>query len=176
MSNLRDFTGKNRVFKGTLNMNDTGGIATDQTTIPLFNSTATTVNFAGAATALSMGTTSGSTTINNQFKVGSHYAVDARTTASLSTTSETSVDTTSTSSSKSIKYLVEATYSSDYQISEILIVTDGTNANLVEYGIVHTSASPLVSFDADVSGGNARLLATAATATTTLKIVKTTVV
>jgi hypothetical protein len=176
MSNLRDFTGKNRVFKGTLNMNDTGGIATDQTTIPLFNSTATTVNFAGAATSLSIGNTTGSTVVNNQFKIGSNAAMDARITATLSNTTQTSVDTTSTATSKSIKYLVQATYSTSYQISEILIVTDGTVANLVEYGIVHTSASPLVSFDADISSGDARLLATAATATTTLKIIKTTVV
>jgi hypothetical protein len=40
---------------GTLALNASGGITTNQTTFPLVNTTATTVNFAGAATTISMG-------------------------------------------------------------------------------------------------------------------------
>jgi hypothetical protein len=61
-------------------------------------------------------------------------------------------------------------------VSEILVVNNGSIANAVEYGIVHTSTNPLVSFDADISAGNVRLLATAVTATTTLKIVRMSII
>jgi hypothetical protein len=48
-----------------------GGIETTDTTINLFNNNATTINFAGDATSLFIGATSGSTTINNDlFVVG----------------------------------------------------------------------------------------------------------
>ena len=54
---------------GTLAVNASGGITTNQTTIPLVNTTATTVNFAGAATTLNMGASTGNTTVNNNLRV-----------------------------------------------------------------------------------------------------------
>lgn len=56
---------------GTLGVNASGGITTNQTTFPLVNTTATTVNFAGAATTLNVGATSGTLTLNNPTVVGS---------------------------------------------------------------------------------------------------------
>jgi hypothetical protein len=50
---------------GTLNANGSGGIVTNQTSFPLVNTTATTVNFAGAATTLTVGASTGTATINN---------------------------------------------------------------------------------------------------------------
>lgn len=51
---------------GTLSSLALGGsLTTTQTTQNVFNSTATTVNFAGAATTLSIGSSSGTTTVNN---------------------------------------------------------------------------------------------------------------
>jgi len=44
-------------------------VLTDSTSFDLLNTTATTVNFAGAATALSMGSSTGTTTINNNLSV-----------------------------------------------------------------------------------------------------------
>jgi hypothetical protein len=161
---------------GTLAVNANGGVTTNQTTFPLINATATTVNFAGAATALNVGATTGTTTVNHQLKVGTNLTIDSRITASLANTTQTSVDSVSATTVKSIKYLVEALHSGQYHVSEILVVNNGSIANAVEYGIVHTSANPLVSFDADISAGNVRLLATAATATTTLKIVRMSIV
>jgi len=54
---------------GTLAVNASGGITTNQTTFPLVNTTATTVNFAGAATAVNIGASSGTTTINNALSI-----------------------------------------------------------------------------------------------------------
>jgi hypothetical protein len=56
---------------GTIAANGTGGITTSQTTFPLVNTTATTVNFAGAATAVNIGATTGTLTLNNPTIVGS---------------------------------------------------------------------------------------------------------
>jgi hypothetical protein len=53
----------------TLAVNAAGGITTSQTTFPLVNTTATTINFGGAATALTIGATTGTTTIRNGLTV-----------------------------------------------------------------------------------------------------------
>jgi len=58
----------NTVASGDLAVNG-GDITTTETTFNLLNATATTVNFAGAATALNMGATTGTTTVRNNFEV-----------------------------------------------------------------------------------------------------------
>lgn len=62
---------------GTLALNASGGITTNQTTFPLVNTTATTVNFAGAATAVNIGASTGTTTVNNMFKVNYTGSTDS---------------------------------------------------------------------------------------------------
>ena len=57
-----------------------GDIATSDTTFNLINATATTVNFAGAATALTVGATSGSTTVRNNLSVTGNLTVQGTTT------------------------------------------------------------------------------------------------
>jgi hypothetical protein len=57
---------------GTLAVNGSGGITTTQTTIPLFNGTATTINFGGAATALNMGAATGSVTAAGNLFAGNN--------------------------------------------------------------------------------------------------------
>jgi hypothetical protein len=60
---------------GTLALNASGGITTNQTTFPLVNTTATTVNFAGAATSLNIGAATGTTTVNNALAVSNATTV-----------------------------------------------------------------------------------------------------
>jgi len=55
-----------------------------------------------------------------------------------------------------------------------LVIHNGTTASVTEYGAVSTG-NDLASFDADISGGNIRLLATPTNATTTFKLVRTTI-
>jgi len=57
-----------------------GDIATNDTTFNLINATATTVNFAGAATALNVGATSGSTNVRNNLTVSGNLTVQGTTT------------------------------------------------------------------------------------------------
>jgi len=62
-------------FLGTVNHN-AATFATNQTTYNLVNTTATNVNFAGAATALVMGAATGITTVRNKLIVGGDLEID----------------------------------------------------------------------------------------------------
>jgi hypothetical protein len=93
------------------------------------------------------------------------------TTASTSTTVQTIIASYSATTYGSAKLLVVAKRGSERQISELLIVHDGTTAVATEYGQVYTDAS-LATFDVTISGGNIRLLATANSATTTNYTIK----
>jgi len=63
----------------------TTSITTGSTTFALVNTTATTVNFAGAATTLSIGAATGTTTINNDAVVQGNLTVNGTTTTVNST-------------------------------------------------------------------------------------------
>lgn len=91
-------------------------------------------------------------------------------TATLATTTQSSIDTFAATKYRSCKYTVQATntITSEYQIIEILLIHDGTTAYVSAYGLVHTGSAELVAFDADINSGNVRLLATAASSNQTV--------
>jgi hypothetical protein len=68
---------------GTLAANGSSGITTTQTTFPLVNTIATTVNFAGAATVISIGATTGTTTINNNTTIKGNTLIGISTSANF---------------------------------------------------------------------------------------------
>ena len=70
---------------GILAVNASGGITTNQTAFDIVNSTATTVNIGGAATAVNIGAITGTLTVNNPTVVGT------QTTATLFNTAATTV-------------------------------------------------------------------------------------
>jgi hypothetical protein len=85
-------------------------------------------------------------------------------TATLTTTATTAdqvVDSWSATVFRTAKYTVQVhdTVNNYYHASEILIIHNGTTPHLTEYAIVFTDIS-LATFDADISGGNVRLLIT----------------
>jgi hypothetical protein len=81
---LSDETGTGSVVFST-SPQITTSLTTDSTTFSLINTTATTVNFAGAATAISIGAVSGTTTVNNDLSVTGNLTVNG-TTTTLNTT------------------------------------------------------------------------------------------
>lgn len=91
------------------------------------------------------------------------YGIDT-TETSTSATTQTVIHTMSASDFRSARFTIQVTNSTDstYHTTEILMVHDGTNANITEFGKVFT-ANEEATFDADVSSGNVRLLATPAT-------------
>ena len=69
----------NLTLSGDLKVNGCD-ITTDCTTFNLINTTATTVNFAGAGTAVNIGASSGNTTVNNNLIVSGNLTVSGTTT------------------------------------------------------------------------------------------------
>jgi len=94
------------------------------------------------------------------------------------TTTSTSADTVSSVSAtvnRSATFQVQVTRGTQYHMTTINVIHDGTNAFLSEYGTIRTGES-LATFDADISGGNLRLRVTpTSTASTVFKLSKTTI-
>ena len=96
--------------------------------------------------------------------------------ATTTTESQTSIDSFSASTYRSAKYQVQITRGSEYQVTEISIVHDGSDSYGTEYATLKTGAI-LSTFSTDISGGNVRLLATPSSSSSTVfKFTKTAIV
>ena len=94
------------------------------------------------------------------------------------TTTSTSADTVASVSAtvnRSATFQVQVTSGTQYHMTTINVIHDGTNAFLSEYGTIRTGEA-LATFDADISGGNLRLRVTPTSTTSTVfKLSKTTI-
>lgn len=90
--------------------------------------------------------------------------------------SEHVVDSFGATTYRTAKYVLQITDNENpqYHSSEILLIHDGTNAYLNEYGVV-TSNGILGTADADISAGVVRLKVTPTVANTNIKTVRTSV-
>jgi hypothetical protein len=91
-------------------------------------------------------------------------------TATLTTTATTAnqvVATLASATYRSVEFLVSITSSTNYYLTKILAVHDGTTVYMTQYGEIYSS-SALATFDMDISGGSIRLLTTPAQATSTV--------
>ena len=50
--------------------------------------------------------------------------------------------------------------STQYEVAELLLIHDGTDVHVTEYGNISTAASFCTDYSADINGGNVRILAT----------------
>lgn len=97
-------------------------------------------------------------------------------TSTLPTTTTTAnqvLDTFATAAFRTAKYTVQVhdTANNYYHSCEILLVHDGATVYMTEYAIVYTSIS-LATFNADIAGGNVRLLVTPTNNTNTIRVVR----
>lgn len=77
---------------------------------------------------------------------------------SLSTVSTTPIDTWAIATFRSAKYLVQITQGTNYQVSEIMLIHNGTTTSMTEYGVIETNGV-LATLTSDVNAGTtARLL------------------
>ena len=108
--------------------------------------------------------------------VGNHSSYTSSTSTN-STSNEATIDTFDGASVRGAKYVITAEdQSGNYQISEALVVHDGTTATITTYGTINTGSGNIAVFDAEYSGGNVLIKATPTTSNTTYKIVRTDVV
>tara|TARA_B110000046_G_scaffold143904_1_gene150973 strand:+ start:9596 stop:13042 length:3447 start_codon:yes stop_codon:yes gene_type:complete len=94
----------------------------------------------------------------------------------LATTTQSAIDTFANTKFRSCKYVIQATdtVSNEYQITEAVLIHDGSTAYISVYGIVHTGSAELFTLDADINSGNVRLLTTgASTNSTQYKLTRT---
>jgi hypothetical protein len=142
--------------------------------INLVGIAATNINVVGVVTATTfIGTLTGNvdaTTVDtDNLNIGTQ-SVSNTTTTSLSTLSATTIDSFATASFRSARVQVQITQSTNYQTSDVLIIHNGTTADLVEYGSIATN-DYLGTFSAIVSGGNCLLQINMSSATSsTVKV------
>jgi len=161
----------NSTTAGTLNL------TTDVTTgiVNLYTSVTTgTVNLAtGGASTINLGDTSSNVRVGT-LSLGDRTYESTSETASITSASATPVSSFAAATYRSAKYILQVTCTSGtdnatYQVSEILVIHNGTTATMTDYGVVKTGANNLVTFTADISGSDVRLLAQA-TAGNTIKV------
>jgi len=106
---------------------------------------------------------------------GTNYAALSSNTFTTSSTSQVSVDSFSTSTYRGAKYFAQMTSGSSYHIIELNVVHDGTTVYLAQYGEIFTGSS-LGTFNASITSGVLNLLFTATNSTTTVKLMRTSIV
>lgn len=83
----------------------------------------------------------------------------------------TTLDSFSATTYRSARYVVQVTRGADYQVSEVLMLHNGTTATAVEYGTIQTNGN-LGVVTADISSGSARLRFVASGTTNNVRITK----
>lgn len=158
-------------FDGTGNVTVTTagtGISVSGTAVSI-DSTVATLTGTQTLTNKSLGSfdqKTGSTSIANQSVVQ----------ATVATTTQTAVDTFATTTYRSAKYVIQITQGSNYQVSEIMVIHNGTATTTAEYAMMNTNGV-LGTLATDINAGNVRLLVTMASATSaTINITRTAIV
>ena len=102
------------------------------------------------------------------------------TTVTVATAGTTAVDNFSTSTFRAAKYIISVSDTDDttFATTEALVVHNGTAASLTQFGDVTVGSGtvPDPAFDADVAGGNCRLLVTTNSNNQTIKVTRMTTV
>lgn len=93
---------------------------------------------------------------------------DANVTVSSANTA-TTLDSFANGTFRSAKYIVQATHGTDYQVSEALLIQNGTTASVTEYGVNQTNGN-LGLVTATVSGSNTLLQFVATNSATKVRL------
>jgi hypothetical protein len=118
-------------------------------------------------------TITGSTVSAGQFKVliGVEGDWNATPTPISVSTSAVAIDTFDKGIYRSAKYQIQVTNGANYEVSEVLVVHDGTTAYRTQYGLISTSGTALGTVTALVVGSNIEVRYTGASAGNTVKVV-----
>ena len=102
------------------------------------------------------------------------------TTVTVATAGQTVVDQFATGTFRAAKYIIMVSDADDttYATTEALVVHSGTAASLTQFGdvTVGSGTAPDPVLDADISGGNCRLLVTTNSNQQTIKVTRLTTV
>jgi hypothetical protein len=93
-------------------------------------------------------------------------------TATASTTSTTSIDTWSSLRYRAAKYLITAKNSTNYSVTELLVLNTGTGVDHIEYSVLNSNAS-LATYSLSLAANTVTLSATAVNNNTEFKFTRT---
>ena len=128
-----------------------------------------TGNLTGDVTGDLTGDVTGDLTGNVYMSQGFVYSGST----TVTSTSQTAIDTFPAATYRSAKYQVQVTRGSEYHITEVYLVHDGTSSYGTEYATIKTG-SQLATFDSDIDDGFVRLLATPTSSSSTVfKVIAT---
>ena len=139
-------------------------------------------NGSGSARTLAVDSTSSAFTYNpssnvltvGTLDIGSSNISSKSVTFNIPAGTTVTPDETAVGSCNAIEYTIFVTHSSGIQSQKVLIMDNGTTAYSQEFAVM-SSSSLLLTFSADISGGNVRLRATPETGisgATTVKLTK----
>jgi hypothetical protein len=110
----------------------------------------------------------GIVTARSGIEIGGPVILNLNTSTSTTTsTSQSAVDTFSVTDYRSASYQVQITRGTEYHVTSLNIVHDGTDVYVSEFGTINTG-SVLASFTADINSGSVRILATPTTTASTV--------
>lgn len=134
----------------------------------VFNNSPTLISpVLGSANATSI-TTTGDVTVGNDIVVkgevvdatstGEEVARTAGIVTTINTTSVTPIDSWAFATYRSAKYLIQVEQGSDYQVSELRLIHDGTTVYTTEYAVIETSGK-LGDFTGSITGSDVQITA-----------------
>ena len=97
---------------------------------------------------------------------GSQFVNDYTPFTTTTSTSQTLINGVSAATYRSVEYTVQATRGTNYHVTKLLAIHNGTNVYFNEYGTLFTNSS-LSAFELDVNSGIIRMLATPASTNST---------
>lgn len=168
-------------FKISSETTGTVNLSTDVTTGTVNIATSVTTGTVNVATSggstINLGDTTATTRVGTLNIANLNYNSTSATT-DITSAAATVIDTFPAATFRSGKYVLQVTCTAGsdantYQVSEVLLIHDGTTSTIVDYGVVKTGSNELVTYTTDISGANVRLLAQARTGqTVTVKLLK----
>ena len=109
-------------------------------------------------TTLTVGSASSATTVNSLYS--NNYLISSYTSGFITTNSLINLDTFSSTSYRTCKYVIQIVDGTKIHVEEILLFHDGTSVYMTEYAVL-TSQGELGTFDATLSAGTVTLNFTA---------------
>lgn len=140
----------------------TGRGATTATAVSITNSTASTSTSTGALIVSGGIGVAGNVHVGGDVRDNVTHSTSK--TATVATTTITNVDTFPLATYRSGRYLIQITQGSNYQMSELRIIHNGTTTYITEYSVLETNGE-LGDFTADISGADVRVRVTMKTST-----------
>ena len=164
---------------GSLSYDNTTGVVTytgpsaSEVRAHFSGGTGVTITDGSVAIGQAVGTTDSVTF--GAVSIDSRVVLDTATLTTSATTALQVLDTFSSATYRTAKYLISISSGADYQALEVLVVHNGTTASVTVYADVATGAN-LATFGVDISGGSVRLLTTPTNAVTAYQVTRTALV